>query len=1494
MTISSIESTKKFYVLDGAKRSFFYDVPFSHKDDIVLTLVTLSTSEEIILDHPLHYSIFAENDDYGSGATVTTVTAYPSTQKLVIHRDTIRQQIVDLTESAKIPSRAIEDGLDNLERQIQDIWTFLERVIKVAVGDSLASTDFSGAAVRAGKQLTFDENGLPQFTIPDPNQLDGQNSIERLGNFFKLVGDLASVPASYYYGTNVLQELSFFSLPVANIKNVTYVSEQGTLAAAQADSAANNYRPILVDADISIDAASVFDTTGTVIDASGTPVNMFNATVQPPAIENSKQFLDNAAAVDIGGGLVDIPVTGHGYVPGHTIRFFNTINYDNKTYTVQAGTTTDLVRISETYTAESFAGTEEVTFYDANMLYEGVFPIDHFINPTGVIETEPGGAGSDIKKITVTDNPFAENRLIAVSGSTGGVRDKIYRVLPGSTSTGILIKESGSAYTWTGSEKIVPQRRYEIKNPTAGVAVKTRGTDRVGIRLDNHDLRIGQWVSLRLFSDAALNGEFMVQPGTTRTEFYVKATLTAGVFNQTGNEQFCEASSYAIDRRFRRELGINKALTSLDAGVATGVDCPSYSLKEDDPITIEGSGVAGLDGNYLVLPWRGNAGVLPINKAFGAGGTVTGGYVFKQAFFGLPVISNDFVEDTQFEVTGTTNYNQDYISSFLTESTNGGWSEVVAPGNWAQEQFTSSAKVYRKFARFDLAAHGLNVGDWIEIENDSNYNGIYEVFIKTTNSFYIRARGVGPTNGSCTVKLLLRQISTIDDHNVNLYEEFFIRDVAGFEGRFKAKTGTSGKNLVFNSPTAVGASASAGKVGKTSVTISGNHSFVFLDNNSRFVFGAYITASFASGIKLHATDEQAIFKMEKDDMALADRTKVIYKDIGMQSHVLHWGAINVDNVAHDQVTGNACKHAWNTASDSGCRLIFGRGTYRQGFTLAEGVNVDKLTTNAITGVSSRQTLWRLGAWVNDGIFRSKSNNWHNALVEKMDFQGNRFVNRNTPYNIGCITMEGYNFSFRDIHVSEYPQIGLRFNGGQSNGVNLFNAEIEDGDFDNCVFVGVNVLTFFGCSIEQARTLEGSGIGCRIMGLSGSYFSSHDQKCTVINNYMEGDDAADFVFEGVSYIKILSSSKGTAGSDTVHVRRHPYLGSPCNDIEIDAGQYPGSQVRIDPGCGNGVNVVYPHGTQGGVTTVIDKSRNVKPGKKGLNPWSVEIKKGKYGTTFFNNSHPCFGAGASVLEPFGDGSVIWKNGIILPEKFCYIDINTSTAINDYTRWQTSSNKDVVFSGIALAAGTYYLRLLCNIPPNYQMQVQATDTGNSLYYNWEEQCWDSDILKENHRLRMGGWGIPELLATWPVVTTVTRTISFKLALNSSDNKIAIIQYWDVTDSIDSTLVHKRDGQVIGYGFDDQWAVVEYTGGPQTLNYWQRTVFYDATGGAFQVNLPPTFNDGGEIHFVEIGGSANNLTVGRNGNEIEGLGTSNDVLSTAYLKTAYTFNAANGKWVK
>ena len=76
-------------------------------------------------------------------------------------------------------------------------------------------------------------------------------------------------------------------------------------------------------------------------------------------LDSAEKALDAQAAVDVGGGLVTIPLTGHGYTVGQTLLFYGTTNYDGvHVLPVQTAGGEDDIVITATFVAETFSITD--------------------------------------------------------------------------------------------------------------------------------------------------------------------------------------------------------------------------------------------------------------------------------------------------------------------------------------------------------------------------------------------------------------------------------------------------------------------------------------------------------------------------------------------------------------------------------------------------------------------------------------------------------------------------------------------------------------------------------------------------------------------------------------------------------------------------------------------------------------------------------------------------------------------------------------------------------------------------------------------------------------------------------------------------------------------------------------------------------------------------------------------------------------------------------
>lgn len=150
------------------------------------------------------------------------------------------------------------------------------------------------------------------------------------------------------------------------MKYIIYPERQGTITASSEDAnypatnlTSNNIRKKVWKAASGVQSAIL----RVLISANSEAITLHKTNAETAVcaitLDSAEQTLDNAAAADEGGGLVSIPLTGHGYSAGNTIVLNATSNYDGiHTLPSQAAGDADHIIITATFAAETFAGTE--------------------------------------------------------------------------------------------------------------------------------------------------------------------------------------------------------------------------------------------------------------------------------------------------------------------------------------------------------------------------------------------------------------------------------------------------------------------------------------------------------------------------------------------------------------------------------------------------------------------------------------------------------------------------------------------------------------------------------------------------------------------------------------------------------------------------------------------------------------------------------------------------------------------------------------------------------------------------------------------------------------------------------------------------------------------------------------------------------------------------------------------------------------------------------
>ena len=159
MTVATTASAKT-YTGNGASTTWDTDFPVPSADALVVTLTTIATGSEAVLD-PSEYS--ATGFGYTGVVTVTYPTSgspLASTHKITLERDLAYTQGTDLENQDGFYPNVVENALDYATMLIQQVRNSALRTIQFPVSDGTGLTaTLPPASERANKVLIFDTSG---------------------------------------------------------------------------------------------------------------------------------------------------------------------------------------------------------------------------------------------------------------------------------------------------------------------------------------------------------------------------------------------------------------------------------------------------------------------------------------------------------------------------------------------------------------------------------------------------------------------------------------------------------------------------------------------------------------------------------------------------------------------------------------------------------------------------------------------------------------------------------------------------------------------------------------------------------------------------------------------------------------------------------------------------------------------------------------------------------------------------------------------------------------------------------------------------------------------------------------------------------------------------------------------------------------------------------------------------------------------------------------
>jgi len=155
------------YACDGSDTTFDFVFGCEDADDLLVYRITVADGTETLLTQTTHWTAASANandpQDWSSGGTVTTTSAYSSAYEILILRSTAK------TQALNIDDEDVEDALDKIVRLLQDLAERVGRSIRVPVGDYNDTTELSpsGTAGYLYRQADGDVTSVAQVDAAD-------------------------------------------------------------------------------------------------------------------------------------------------------------------------------------------------------------------------------------------------------------------------------------------------------------------------------------------------------------------------------------------------------------------------------------------------------------------------------------------------------------------------------------------------------------------------------------------------------------------------------------------------------------------------------------------------------------------------------------------------------------------------------------------------------------------------------------------------------------------------------------------------------------------------------------------------------------------------------------------------------------------------------------------------------------------------------------------------------------------------------------------------------------------------------------------------------------------------------------------------------------------------------------------------------------------------------------------------------------------------------
>lgn len=518
----------------------------------------------------------------------------------------------------------------------------------------------------------------------------------------------------------------------------------------------------------------------------------------------------------------------------------------------------------------------------------------------------------------------------------------------------------------------------------------------------------------------------------------------------------------------------------------------------------------------------------------------------------------------------------------------------------------------------------------------------------------------------------------------------------------------------------------------------------------------------------------------------------VFCQIGLKNKQYWWGLYSADQDS-SAVNTELFSQIWedagqiSTSEGDGYEIYVPEGVF---WTNYLDLTSDPAKFANLIGAGQRMSVFRL----NEGEQLLKTKEWFNSGIRDVGFWGNSqnskaLVELNWPL---------YNFNLNRVYLKSSAVGGLKIGG--TNDLTMIDVESELNSGWGIEINGGIGVNMFGVTSEH------NGVGGLLIRSTGTSNSSQNARSNIFGLWCENTPVG-IEIRGTGGVSVFNSYYSGNGRFVKITQDTTLEGRYSSENLIYAHH---NSVEIEHGNLN--NFLYVH--RG--TPVFDYDGRNSINSFGRAGTEIQVSSNYDCITYLNNTLP---TGATR------DSVQFSSGSILSQPLSY---SSSKGYSGHLQVTPKDNPFMDVANVTIAMDTLYFYLLLQAEANSSMSLTVDNIDSSKIYDFREEKLTKNgspfpILAtgdlQYHRIRMihtGGRIIGRLyFGTWA---------SFLMS------PVARIYYINLSDDPDCGLIHKRNGEIVGYGFNQ--SIFTDSNRPSANKFVPGTQIWNTTVDSLQIS--------------------------------------------------------------